>query len=253
MPLYQLPIAAVLAGSAVTSFTAFLATQPTEGKIKLTEGDDEQHDAFDVTKLEDIIDGYPIDEQGFWSRVREEHLCKVEWGSICLTDEVEEGYHYSAARIRPLNSCSVAWMVHCKRQQIRYRRVLPSCRVCALRVAGVCEVCGPECRGSSLGLYHPPHRTAHHRVCAPWCDYNLTGNALHCLDFLSAEGSLVCPGGPLYSNLCDCLYDASGTTSALSCLRHLLGENRRSDYKHRRGQCVWRNRYVLYEAFPHPP
>jgi len=26
-------------------------------------------DPFDVTKLEDIIDGYPIDEDGFWKRV----------------------------------------------------------------------------------------------------------------------------------------------------------------------------------------
>lgn len=78
MPLYQLPIAAVLAASAVTSFAAFLGTQPTEGKIRLTEGDDEQNDAFDVTKPEDIIDGYPIDEQGFWSRVRQGNLCEVE-------------------------------------------------------------------------------------------------------------------------------------------------------------------------------
>lgn len=80
MPLYQLPVAATLAASAVTSFAVFLRTQPTEGKIKLTGGDDEHYDAFDVTTPEDIIDGDPIDEQGFWSRVRESILYEASWG-----------------------------------------------------------------------------------------------------------------------------------------------------------------------------
>jgi len=31
-------------------------------------------DSFDVTKPEDIIDGYPIDEDGFWERVSKWYL-----------------------------------------------------------------------------------------------------------------------------------------------------------------------------------
>ena len=31
-------------------------------------------DPFDVTKLEDIIDGYPIDEDEFWKRVSKQYL-----------------------------------------------------------------------------------------------------------------------------------------------------------------------------------
>jgi hypothetical protein len=75
MPRFQLPIAVVLIVSTALSFFVFILTRKTEGKIQLPThaNEDEEvlkHDPFDVTKAEDLADGYPIDEQGFWSRVR---------------------------------------------------------------------------------------------------------------------------------------------------------------------------------------
>ena len=74
MPRFQLPVVVVLVVAASFSLSVFYFTQPSKGKIKLpihTEDDDEPHlpDPFDVTKPEDLIDGYPIDEQAFWVRV----------------------------------------------------------------------------------------------------------------------------------------------------------------------------------------
>jgi len=76
MARFQLPIAVVLNVSTALSFVVFILTRRTEGKIQLpthaNEGDEEvpKHDPFDVTKAEDVADGYPVDEQGFWSKVR---------------------------------------------------------------------------------------------------------------------------------------------------------------------------------------
>ena len=76
MPRFQLPIAVVLVVSIATSFVVFLLTRTTEGKIQLpthVSEEDEgtlEHDPFDVTNAEDVVDGYPIDAEGFWSRVR---------------------------------------------------------------------------------------------------------------------------------------------------------------------------------------
>jgi hypothetical protein len=76
MAQFQLPIAVVLIVSTALSLVVFILTRRAEGKIRLptyaNDDDDEvlKHDPFDVTKAEDVADGYPIDEQGFWSRVR---------------------------------------------------------------------------------------------------------------------------------------------------------------------------------------
>lgn len=76
MPRFQLPIAVILIVSTALSFVVFILTRRTEGKIQLpthaNEEDEEvlKHDPFDVIKAEDVADGCPIDEQGFWSRVR---------------------------------------------------------------------------------------------------------------------------------------------------------------------------------------
>ncbi|TFK38174.1 multidrug resistance-associated ABC transporter [Crucibulum laeve] len=76
MPRFQLEIAIALAVSVVTSAIAFYLARPKEGKIKLpTHVDDADDitqvpDPFDVTTPADIIDGYPIDAEGFWTRMR---------------------------------------------------------------------------------------------------------------------------------------------------------------------------------------
>ncbi|PPQ81930.1 hypothetical protein CVT25_013778 [Psilocybe cyanescens] len=75
MPHYQLPIAIVLVLSAATSLIVFFLTRTQEGKIQLSDDDIldnelPQHDAFDVTRPEDILDGHPIEEEQFWRRMR---------------------------------------------------------------------------------------------------------------------------------------------------------------------------------------
>lgn len=71
---YQLPIAGALAVTAVGSLVLLLCRPKDEGKIQLpTHGEGNNslvHDPFDVTKSEDVIDGYPIDEEMFWSKAR---------------------------------------------------------------------------------------------------------------------------------------------------------------------------------------
>ncbi|KAL4079580.1 hypothetical protein J3A83DRAFT_4368342 [Scleroderma citrinum] len=72
MPDYQLPIACVLAVTAVGSLVVFyLARSNGRGKIQLpTHGEDDDsllRDPFDVTRPEDVIDGYPINEEEFWN------------------------------------------------------------------------------------------------------------------------------------------------------------------------------------------
>ncbi|KAJ7635025.1 multidrug resistance-associated ABC transporter [Roridomyces roridus] len=77
MPLYQLEIAVALAVSAVGSSVFLYLNRPTEGKIQLplhTEDNDLQVDPFDVTKPEDITDGYPIDGEAFWAKTRRRKL-----------------------------------------------------------------------------------------------------------------------------------------------------------------------------------
>ncbi|KDR79985.1 hypothetical protein GALMADRAFT_242167 [Galerina marginata CBS 339.88] len=71
----QLPIAIVLGVSAAASCIFFFFTQTEEGKIQLprhveAEDDVPQHDPFDVTKPQDVNDGFPIEEEQFWTRMR---------------------------------------------------------------------------------------------------------------------------------------------------------------------------------------
>ncbi|KAJ6577627.1 multidrug resistance-associated ABC transporter [Mycena capillaripes] len=73
MPLYQLEIASGLVISALGSSVFFYLNRPIEGKIQLplhSESNGTDDDAFDVTKPEDIIDGYPIDGEAFWVQVK---------------------------------------------------------------------------------------------------------------------------------------------------------------------------------------
>ncbi|OSX61133.1 hypothetical protein POSPLADRAFT_1074834 [Postia placenta MAD-698-R-SB12] len=71
MPLYQLPVAIVLAVSAGCSLAALLVSRPREGKIRLdAEEENSRPDPFDVTRPEDLIDGTPVDAEGFWHKMR---------------------------------------------------------------------------------------------------------------------------------------------------------------------------------------
>ncbi|KAF8879657.1 ATP-binding cassette transporter [Gymnopilus junonius] len=77
MPRFQLQTAAVLVSSAAASFIFLLLTRSEEGKIQLPshvnvneDGEYAEHDPFDVTRPEDVIDGYPIEEEAFWRRMR---------------------------------------------------------------------------------------------------------------------------------------------------------------------------------------
>lgn len=82
MPAFQFESAVFLAGCGLSSLLIYIIFRPTEGQIKLQtyndqesngegmELDGEKVDPFDVTKPEDLVDGYPIDEDGFWTKVR---------------------------------------------------------------------------------------------------------------------------------------------------------------------------------------
>ncbi|KAJ7640732.1 multidrug resistance-associated ABC transporter [Mycena polygramma] len=72
MPLYQLEIASGLAIAAFFSGVFFYLNRPTEGKIQLPVHSeyDTDEDPFDVTKPEDIIDGYPIEGEAFWVQIK---------------------------------------------------------------------------------------------------------------------------------------------------------------------------------------
>lgn len=88
MPAFQFESAVFLAGSGLVSVLVLVLSRPKEGKVKLPTATDaasddegelelegEKADPFDVTKPEDVIDGYPIDADGFWEKVRP-HLSK---------------------------------------------------------------------------------------------------------------------------------------------------------------------------------
>jgi hypothetical protein len=67
----QLSVAIVLACSAVISLAHFVVSRPGEGRIRLSETTEAlEHDPFNVTTPEDVVDGEPIDEEGFWRKVR---------------------------------------------------------------------------------------------------------------------------------------------------------------------------------------
>lgn len=74
MPRFQFPIAIALVVSVVTSLLVSYLTRTKDGKIQLPDhtavaGEQNDRDVFDVTRPEDITDGYPIDAESFWTRV----------------------------------------------------------------------------------------------------------------------------------------------------------------------------------------
>ncbi|TFK22452.1 ATP-binding cassette transporter [Coprinopsis marcescibilis] len=71
---FQVEIGAALIASAVSSSVAlYWSKKSGEGKIRLPvhgDGEHPQHDPLDVTTPTDLIDGYPIDEEKFWRKMR---------------------------------------------------------------------------------------------------------------------------------------------------------------------------------------
>jgi hypothetical protein len=72
---YQFQVSVALAVSVLLSLLVFYFGQPQEGKIRLDAesepevGDPVLHDPFDVTRPEDVVDGFPVDEAKFWAKV----------------------------------------------------------------------------------------------------------------------------------------------------------------------------------------
>ena len=67
MPRFQLLIAVSLVVSAIISVLIFYITRTKEGKIRLpahSAVEQNEHEIFDS-----VTDGYPIDEESFWTRV----------------------------------------------------------------------------------------------------------------------------------------------------------------------------------------
>ena len=68
----ELSVSIALAALVPVSLVTFYFVKPSSagGEIKLPETADHlEHDPFNVTTPEDVEDGQPIDEAGFWARV----------------------------------------------------------------------------------------------------------------------------------------------------------------------------------------
>lgn len=71
MPRFQLQVSIFLFAGAACSAAVFFITRPKTGKIALPlHAEQRLHDPFDVTQPDDVVDGEPIDPEGFWARVR---------------------------------------------------------------------------------------------------------------------------------------------------------------------------------------
>ncbi|KAJ7598846.1 multidrug resistance-associated ABC transporter [Mycena floridula] len=83
MPQYLLAVA-VSSGVAVgLSLLDLYLSRPTKGKIQLPV-EEENLDPFNVTQPIDLVDGFPIDEQAFWTRLRNRKLVLVAVLSVSL-------------------------------------------------------------------------------------------------------------------------------------------------------------------------
>ncbi|KAF8842919.1 P-loop containing nucleoside triphosphate hydrolase protein [Paxillus ammoniavirescens] len=101
MPEYQLPIAAILAATAAGSIFFLYLTRSQGGKIQLpTHGEDDDslvRDPFDVTRPEDVVDGFPIDEEAFWNNVRFwKLLVSALLAAIFVLQSIGLGWTFSA-------------------------------------------------------------------------------------------------------------------------------------------------------------
>ena len=102
MSRFELHVSLTLAASALASLLVFYSTRQKEGKIRLPTHVDESedalrgHDPFEVTTAVDALDGYPIDPDAFWNRVRS-NACFCEESTKIFLDEVEKNCYDAIA------------------------------------------------------------------------------------------------------------------------------------------------------------
>ena len=116
MPLYQLPIAVALSASVVLSGIGFLLTKTDDGKIKLPtsvaedENGEPLHDPFDVTRAEDLVDGTPLNEEQFWSRVSKLYDVNVNVPFSCLAVTFEKTLPHSFVCNHFCTASRLSWL-----------------------------------------------------------------------------------------------------------------------------------------------
>ncbi|KAF8549145.1 P-loop containing nucleoside triphosphate hydrolase protein [Imleria badia] len=105
MPQYQLPIAAILAATGAGSILVLFLARPKQPKIQLpTSGEHNEsllHDPFDVSRPEDFVDGYPINEVAFWNKAGTRIICLVRLWKLLVS--------VLLAVILVLQSLSLGW------------------------------------------------------------------------------------------------------------------------------------------------
>ncbi len=73
-----------MVGAFASLVISYCTRKNSEGSIQLpvyNDRDDQHggHDPFDITKVEDLIDGYPIDAEAFWNKVRGKNITSFRW------------------------------------------------------------------------------------------------------------------------------------------------------------------------------
>ncbi|KAF7292829.1 Multidrug resistance-associated ABC transporter protein [Mycena indigotica] len=82
MPRYQLEATTALTSGALLSAVLFFVNRTKDGKIRLEEN--EASDPFDVTTAEDLTDGYPLQEEKFWSTMKRRKMLLSVLASLLL-------------------------------------------------------------------------------------------------------------------------------------------------------------------------
>jgi hypothetical protein len=118
---FELAVAVTLASSACVSLLVFYLTRDKEGKVQLPTHIDESehirhgHDPFDVTTLDDAIDGYPIDSDAFWALVRRFELILLRYTWLipsALIDATEETLYLAVTCRRISHRCCPSRVVY---------------------------------------------------------------------------------------------------------------------------------------------
>jgi len=138
MPRFQLEVAVALTVGAVSSAGFFYLSRSKEGKITLpTEVNSEDEivrDPFDVTTPEDVLEGYPIDEETFWTKASSLlFFMKILYSTYCRrTDAVKKvGSFVSFCRCY-CNRSDWHWMVRCERGHRQLRHFCSTSRIFTL-------------------------------------------------------------------------------------------------------------------------
>lgn len=109
MSAYDFPVSIALSAGALSSLL-FLVKQGTKttGKIRIeTEDEDSVNsDPFNVIQPMDLLDGFPVDEEKFWQRVRISSIYEGNVSETCCIDETEENMDNYLPNCR-------CWPCHC--------------------------------------------------------------------------------------------------------------------------------------------